>query len=130
VLNPKRYQRLLSRALPTVIESEEQNEKALSFIEQLMAKGKKRNAEEDALLKLLARLVEDFEEREYEIPDAPPREVLLHLMDAQDVPQSEIAKLFRSKGVTFEVLDGKRAISGSQARALAGLFHVPADLFI
>jgi HTH-type transcriptional regulator/antitoxin HigA len=130
VLDTKRYQRLLSRALPTVIETEEQNEKTLAFIETLMQKGEQLNAEEEALLRLLARLVEDFEERYYAPPDAESRQMLLHLMEARGVGQSEIAKLFGSKGVASEVVNGKRGISKANARALSGFFHVPAGLFI
>lgn len=129
-LDPKRYQRLLSRAMPVVIETEEQNEKTLGFIDELMKKGERMNAEEGALLRLLASLVQDFEERFYALPDVAPREMLLHLMDARDIQQSEIARLFGSKGVASEVINGKRGISKSQARALAEFFHVPADLFI
>ena len=37
---------------------------------------------------------------------------------------------FGSKGIASEVLNGKRGISKTHARALADYFHVPADLFI
>ncbi|MEO6393404.1 MAG: transcriptional regulator [Pyrinomonadaceae bacterium] len=129
-LDTKRYQRLLSLALPVLIETEEQNETTLAFIDKLMAKGDKLNREEVALLRLLAKLVEDFEERFYAPPNAPPREMLLHLMEANEINQGQIAKLFGSKGVASEVVNGKRGISKAQARALSELFHVPADVFI
>ncbi|GAC1403196.1 MAG: hypothetical protein NVSMB56_18160 [Pyrinomonadaceae bacterium] len=38
--------------------------------------------------------------------------------------------LFGSKGRASEAINGKRAISKAQAKALAEFFHVSADLFI
>jgi hypothetical protein len=38
--------------------------------------------------------------------------------------------VFGSRGIASEVVSGKRAISKAQAKKLAALFHVPADLFL
>jgi len=38
--------------------------------------------------------------------------------------------VFGSKGITSEVLRGKRGISKEKAKVLAGMFHVPVELFI
>ncbi|MDT5268225.1 MAG: hypothetical protein QOH49_411 [Acidobacteriota bacterium] len=40
-IDPKKYERLLSRALPRVIETEEENERMLAAVERLMAKGRR-----------------------------------------------------------------------------------------
>ena len=128
-IDPSRYKRLLSQTMPMVIESEEENERMLSVVEKLMDK-ENLSPEEDRLLKLFARLIEDFEQRYYHPKEAAPLEVLQHLMDARGVKQTHLWELFGSKGVASEVLNGKRGISKTQARALAHYFHVPADLFI
>jgi HTH-type transcriptional regulator/antitoxin HigA len=112
-----------------VIESEEENERMLSVVEKLMDK-ETLSPEEDRLLKLFARLIEDFEHRYYHPKEASPLEVLQHLMDARGVKQTHLWEVFGSKGIASEVLNGKRGISKTQARALAHYFHVPADLFI
>ncbi len=44
--------------------------------------------------------------------------------------QTHPLEVFGSKGIASEVLNGKRGISKTQARALANYFHVSADLFI
>src|SRR6266849_4034045 len=62
-INEARYRRLLSRTMPVVIETEEENERMLAVIEKLMDKGENVSPEEDKLLKLLVKLVEDFEKR-------------------------------------------------------------------
>jgi HTH-type transcriptional regulator/antitoxin HigA len=128
-IDPSRYKRLLSQTMPMVIESEEENERMLSVVEKLMDK-ENLSPEEERLLKLFARLIEDFEHRYYHPKEAAPLEVLQHLMEARGVKQTHLWEVFGSKGVASEVLNGKRGISKSQARALAHYFHVPADLFI
>lgn len=116
--------------MPVVIETEEENARILAIVEKLMQKGEKLSAEEEKLLKLLARLVEDFEERFYRPSEATPLEVLHHLMETRGVKQSHLWEVFGSKGIASEVLNGKRGISKTHARALANYFHVPADLFV
>jgi len=125
-----RYRRLLSRTMPVIIESEEENERMLAVVETLMDKGEGLSPEEEKLLKLFSRLIEDFEQRYYHPKEAEPLDVLQHLMDARGVKQSHLWEVFGSKGIASEVLNGKRGISKTQARALADYFHVPADLFI
>jgi len=129
-IDPARYRRLLSRTMPVVIETEEENERMLVIAEKLMKKGENLSAEEEKLLKLLARLIEDFEQRYYRPNEAEPLEVLHHLMEARGVKQSQLWELFGSKGIASEVLNGKRGISKTHARALANYFHVPVDLFV
>ena len=129
-IDPTRYRRLLSRAMPVVIETEEENERMLAVVEKLMENGEAISPEEEKLLKLLARLIEDFEEQYYHPREATPLEVLQHLMESRDAKQSHLLEVFGSKGIASEVLSGKRGISKTQAKALAAYFHVPADLFI
>ena len=68
-LDLKRYGRLLARAVPKVIKTEEENERALAIVESLMEKGEgNMTVEEDVLLELLTDLIHDFEEKAYPIP--------------------------------------------------------------
>jgi HTH-type transcriptional regulator / antitoxin HigA len=125
-----RYKRLLSQTMPVVIETEAENERMLAIFEKLMDKGESISFEEEKLMKLFTMLIEDFEKRFYHPEEAEPLAVLQHLMEARDVKQTQLSELFGSKGIASEVLNGKRGISKTQARALANYFHVSADLFI
>jgi len=116
--------------MPVVIETEEENERMLAIVEELMEKGENVTPEEDKLLKLFVRLIEDFEKRYYQPKDATPLEALQHLMESRGAKQSHLWEVFGSKGIASEVLSGKRGISKTHAKALAQYFHVPADLFI
>jgi HTH-type transcriptional regulator/antitoxin HigA len=129
-LNPKKYGKLLAKVQPTVIRSEEENERMLFLVEQLMAKGKDVTPEEGELLRLLGKLIADFEEKFYHLEDAEPYEILKELMAARGLTQSDVARLFGSKSRASDVINGKRAISKSQAKALAEMFRVSAELFI
>lgn len=130
VINETRYRKLLSKAMPTVIESEEENDRMLAVVEKLMDKGESLSPEEEQLLKLLTKLIEDFEKRFYQPEEATALEILRHLMEARGVKQSDLWELFGSKGIASEVVNGKRGISKSQAKALADFFHVTPDLFL
>jgi HTH-type transcriptional regulator/antitoxin HigA len=129
--NPSRYARLLSQRLPTVIRTEEENEEMLAAIWELMKKGEaKLSAEQLALLELMAVLVERFEEEHYPIPDSPPHRILQHLMGSRNAKQADLVPILGGRGRVSELVNGKRAISKAQAKALADYFHVSAELFL
>jgi HTH-type transcriptional regulator / antitoxin HigA len=70
----RNYAELLTTALPKPIETEAENERALEIVNRLMSKGEKKlTAEERWLLRMLVRLIEEFEEKAYPIDEAPPR---------------------------------------------------------
>jgi HTH-type transcriptional regulator/antitoxin HigA len=52
------------------------------------------------------------------------------MMEARNLTQKDMWKVFGSKGVASQVFDGKRAISRTQAKKLAEFFHVGVELFI
>ncbi|MCU1266232.1 MAG: hypothetical protein JWM21_2550 [Acidobacteria bacterium] len=71
--NPKKYGKLLARVRPTVITTEDENDRMLALVEKLMAKGDSLTPEEGELLRLLGKLIADFEEEFYQLEDAAPQ---------------------------------------------------------
>ena len=132
VINNKIYAELLAETLPRKIETEEENERILAFIEKLMRKGEDNlSPEEETLLILLCELVEDFEEKAYPIgKSSTPLSMLKFLMEQQNLKQTDLLEVFGSKGIASEVINGKRAISKKHAKALAEFFRVSPELFI
>src|SRR5262245_24390068 len=114
-LNATEYARLLSESLPVIIETEKENRRLLAIARGLMRKGESRTLEETSLLKLLAHLIQDFEQRFYQIPKSSPREILKELMNANRLKQVDLIPIFGTKSVVSEVLSGKRSISKAQA---------------
>jgi HTH-type transcriptional regulator / antitoxin HigA len=129
-VDTKKYAHLLTSTLPAVIETEEQNERALSVVEQLMNKGQNISREEETLLQLLSYLIKEFEQKYYQPEDATPHEVLTELIAANNLKRVDLLPVFGSKGIASEVINGKRTISKAHAKALAEFFNVPADLFL
>ena len=123
------YGKLLVEALPQVIETEEENERLLVIVDKLMAKGDNLSPEEDKLFNLLITLIEKFEDEHYQLNASTPLSRLQHLMEARDLKQSDLVGILGSKGVTSEVINGKRGISKAQAKALGEFFHVSPALF-
>jgi HTH-type transcriptional regulator / antitoxin HigA len=129
-LDPKAYGSLLAKYQPKVITSSEEYNQSLEIIENLMEKGEDLTLEESSLLETLAILVEAYEETQSPLEDSSPQTVLLHLMEAQGLKQTDLLTVIGSKGIVSEIVNGKRAISKSQAKALGEFFSVSPALFI
>jgi HTH-type transcriptional regulator/antitoxin HigA len=129
----KRYGRLLAKAAPCVIATEEEHERALTTVESLMKKGERNmTPEEDALLDLLTNLIRDYAATAYppRAKSRPHQMMVAFLLEQSDLKPSDLWPIIGSKGRVSEILTGKRSISKEQAKKLAAFFHVRADLFI
>jgi HTH-type transcriptional regulator/antitoxin HigA len=119
------------KALPAVIETEEQNERMLRDVERLVVKGHDNlSPEEKASFKLMTTLIEDFEEQHYQLNAATPVTILKELMAARGLQPKDLREVLGSKSLTSEVLNANGEISKNKAKALAEFFHVSAELFI
>jgi HTH-type transcriptional regulator/antitoxin HigA len=128
-LNEKAYRQLLGRTLPHVIHSDEECDRLTNELERLDERVRL-SPEETELAELLTVLVNEYEERRYPIQKASPQHTLHHLMEARNLTQKDLWKIFGSKGIASEVFHGKRSISKTQAKKLAEFFHVSVELFI
>jgi HTH-type transcriptional regulator/antitoxin HigA len=124
------YGSLLADAVPKVIETEEEYDRALQQVEPLHFK-KVLSPEEKALYQLLVVLIEAYEEQNYAMASAPPHEILQHIMESSGTRQTDLVEIgLGSSGVVSEIVNGKRAISKAQAKLLSDLFKVSPSLFI
>ena len=128
--SPEKYGALLMTALPQVIESEEELERAEKIIDSLLSKGENLSPEEEKLLDLVSDLVEKYEDEHYPMPEVAPNEILKFLMEDRGLKQSDLLHIFGSSGIASEVVNGKRSISKAQAKKLAEFFKVSVELFI
>ncbi len=129
LIDEERYARLLKRTLPRVIRTEEENERLIAELLKLDER-EDLSPEEEELAELLTVLIQQFEDKHYPLDPASPHDMLRHLMEARGLTHKDVWHLFGSKGVASEVLNGKRAISKTQARRLAEFFHVSVVLFV
>jgi len=129
-VDPKRYGRLLARKLPAVIRTEEENERLIAELEQFDRRYDELTPEEREYSELLTVLIEAFEDAHYALEGSTSSSRLRSLMEEHGLRQRDLLGVFGSRGIASEVVSGKRAICKAQARKLAALFHVPADIFL
>lgn len=129
IIEKQAYGQLLAKSQPKPILNDADYELALAEVESLMSK-EELTPEEETLLNLWALLIEEYEAKYYPIPEATPRDVLLHLMEVREFKQADLVGIIGSKGVVSEVVNGKRAISKAQAKALGEFFNVNPSVFI
>ena len=122
------YSKLLAEIAPRAIETEEEYDRLLAVAERLTF-AKNRTPEERALYKLLVTLIEVYETENYPI-ESEPHEILQHVMESSGTRQADLVGIIGSSGVVSEVVNGKRAISKAQAKALGDYFKISPSLFI
>lgn len=125
------YKELITENPPVIIESEEENDRALEIVSGLMRKGEKLSAAETKLLRTWSALVQEYEKRQY--PDtfekANPPEILKFLMEENGLTQKDFRPHIQQSRVS-DILTGKRQISKSQAKIFAERFKVSPALFL
>ncbi|WP_339381847.1 transcriptional regulator [Dendronalium phyllosphericum] len=126
--NSEFYSQLLSEYQPRIIKTEDDNERFLEIVEELLSHPKL-SPEENALLELLVKLIEDFEDKHYQLNSSTPHSRILHLMEAQDLTQNDLVEILGSNEVVDKVINGHLELNKKQAEALAKLFNVDASLF-
>ncbi len=129
-LNRRKYAELLSGTLPRIIENDAELERVAHSVEPLLDKGERRTREEEALCRLLLRLIEDYQQSHRAIPQLTPKGALAALLEARNLHQVDLLPIFGSRSRISDAVNGKREISKAQARKLAEFFSVSPELFI
>jgi HTH-type transcriptional regulator / antitoxin HigA len=122
------YGKLLAKVLPRVIQSEKENDR---YTETLLGLEQKDTLtpEEKDLADLLALLIEDFEEKHYQLPKASPLEAISFLMDQHGLKQKDLVDVFGTPSIVSEVLSGKRDLNKDHISRLSKRFRVSPELF-
>jgi len=128
LIDEKAYRQLVAKSLPRVIHSEEENERYIAQLEALHDRGHLR-PEEEQLAELLTLLIEDFENRHYQLKSASPPELIRELMAANQLRQVDLLDVFGTASVVSEVLNGKRELSKTHIQKLSQRFHVSPEVF-
>jgi HTH-type transcriptional regulator/antitoxin HigA len=123
------YTSLLAKVPPKVIRSEAENQ---YYIEALYALEQKRSLtrEEKEFSDLLTLLIEDFEERRYQLLRATPLQALSFLVEQHGLKQKDLTDIFGARSVVSEVMSGKRELTKEQIRRLSQRFHVSPEIFV
>lgn len=127
-VNPD-YEALLARFPLRVIRSEQQNEIYIKALYELEQHQDCWSAEEADLADLFTLLIEDYEDKHYQLPNASPLEVLRFLMEQQSFEQKDLTAFFGTPSIVSELMNGKRELNKEQIRRLSRHFHVSPELF-
>jgi len=125
----QKYSDLLVKYQPKLIKTEDENERVLAVVEELMHI-QYRTPEEDALYELLIVLVEKFE-RDFYRPGvaSTPHSMLLFLMEQQNLQPEDLVEVVGSSDVVLELVNGNCEISSGLAETLGNFFKVDSTLF-
>jgi HTH-type transcriptional regulator/antitoxin HigA len=81
------------------------------------------------VLDYLADQVKAYEDKNFQIPQAQPSEVLRFLMEQHNLKQDDLGDCAPQNRIS-DMLNGKRSISKEIAKRLAQRFQVRADVFL
>ncbi len=130
-VDPKKYTRLANRIVVRAIGTEEEHDHMAAAIERLMDKGEDHlSPVESALLETMAILVQVYDDRHHALSQVAPHQMLSYLLESSGRTAKDLLPVLGTRGRVSEILSGKRSISKVQAKKLAALFKVSADLFI
>jgi len=125
----QKYSDLLVKYKPKLIKTEDENERALAVVEELMHV-QNRTPEEEALYELLIFLIEKFEGDFYRPGSAStPHSMLLFLMEQQDVEPEDLVEVVGSEDAVFKLVNGEVEISDELAEILGNFFKVDSSAF-
>ena len=131
VIDEKKYGRLLAKYRPGVIRTDAEHDRLAELLMKL-ALSRERTVEEERLIELLERLVDDYDERRMKgrMEAMQPLALLEHLMEEGGLKQVDLVDCFGSQSIVSAVMAGKRRINGEHARRLSRRFGLPLALFL
>ena len=127
--NRPAYVKLITAALPLPPETEADNERLIRIMFELDERGEpgQLSREEEAFSELLTIVIQDFEQKHYSVPDLAPHELLRFVLEQRGMKHKDLAVIVGNKGLTTEILAGRRKISLAVAKRLSAELRLPVD---
>ncbi|HEX5163952.1 MAG TPA: hypothetical protein VFV93_01045 [Thermomicrobiales bacterium] len=111
------------------IRTDAQLDDAVAMIDSLLDRGALSEGEEQ-YLDALSVLVEAYESEHITFPAVSGIDVLKHLMEENELRQSDLLDVFETRSVASEVINGKRPLTMNHVRRLSERFRLPAEVFL
>jgi HTH-type transcriptional regulator/antitoxin HigA len=128
-IDPDKYAHLIVASLPIPPRTEADNGRLTKLLSSLDER-ESLTPEEEVFAELLAIVIEDFEDKHYALPPVTPHEALKALMEDRGLRHKDIWPVVGNKGLTTEILHGRRKIGLELAKRLASHLRVPVELFV
>lgn len=109
-----------------LLENKQDYEKATTRYEQVREARKGSDEHKEKLL--LALLINQYEEKQWSVPDVDPVEMIKIRMEDFGYTASDLAREYGDKGTISKVLNYKQALSLTMIRKFSRLLRIPADM--
>jgi HTH-type transcriptional regulator/antitoxin HigA len=110
-----------------VIETQDDYEKALRLIEELMDKNPRKGTTFAHKLELMTLLISDYEERSFPSDPPDPIDAIRFRMEQGKLTQRDLIAYIGSRSKVSEILSGKRPLTLSMIRALHSGLGIPLE---
>jgi len=108
-----------------LIENKEDYEKATTRYEQIHESAKGTDEHKEKLL--LAFLINQYEKKQWSVPEVDPIEMIKVRMEDFGYTASDLAKEYGDKGTISKVLNYKQPLSLTMIRLFSKMLRIPAD---
>jgi len=108
-----------------LIENKEDYEKATTRYEQIHESTKGTDEHKEKLL--LAFLINQYEKKQWSVPEVDPIEMIKIRMEDFGYTASDLAKEYGDKGTISKVLNYKQPLSLNMIRLFSKMLRIPAD---
>jgi HTH-type transcriptional regulator/antitoxin HigA len=108
-----------------LIENKKNYDEAVNRYEQI--KEAKKGTDEHKEKLLLAFLINQYEEQQWDMPDVDPIEFIKIRMEEFGYKPSDLAKEYGDKGTVSKILNYKQPLSLTMIRKFSKLLRIPAD---
>lgn len=111
-----------------VIKTEEEYDKAIARVEQLMELAPPASTPEGDELELLAVLIANYEKTNYEIPELDPIEVIEYFLEERGYQRKDLVNVIGDKTQVSRILNRKRKLTLDMIRKLESFLSIPIEL--
>lgn len=112
------------------IKNEQQYDKSLQRVYELMQKDVKPDTKESDELEILSILIKEYENEFHTMPQPSPLEAIRFRMDQMNISETELSKILGARSRKSEILSGKRKLSLAMIRRLKEKLNIPAEVLI
>jgi HTH-type transcriptional regulator/antitoxin HigA len=112
---------------PRLIASDEQLDEYTNTLIELQEQ--RMTAEDREYARLLAALIEKYENEHYQIRAATPREVLVELIEQNGLRQRDLVPLLGTETAVSMIVNGRRPLSKANIEKLSRRFRVSPAVF-
>jgi HTH-type transcriptional regulator/antitoxin HigA len=112
------------------IKNEQEYEKALIRVDELMELNPKIGTKESDELEVLAILIEHYEQIHWVISEPDPIEAIKYIMEEKNLKQKDLVPLIGSKSKVSELLAGKIGLSLKMISNLHDKFKIPLEILV